>query len=316
MLRYIVNRILSAVLVVFIVSLIVFFVIHITPGNPVSVILGTEATQEQIDELTAALSLDKSIPEQYISWVGSALRGDLGQSYYRNTTVTQAVAEHFWPTIELAVWAQLIAILIALPAGIFAAKNKGSAADGAIVGFVLLGMSFPGFLLGIFMMLIFSVQLKLLPVAGYAAWSDGALKHIRYILLPALTLGIMQSALITRITRSSMAEVLSSDYIRTAKAKGVKAQKILYKHALKNAINVILTTIGSSFSQLVAGAAVIETVFNIPGMGQLAMNAVTTRDYAVLQGVVIVICVLLVIINLIIDLLYGIFDPRVRLTGT
>lgn len=315
MLRYIVNRILSAVLVVFIVSLIVFFVIHITPGNPVSVILGTEATQEQIEELTAKLGLDKSVPEQYISWVGNALRGDLGQSYYRNTTVTQSVAEHFWPTIELAIWAQLIAILIAIPAGIIAAKNKGSVADGAIVGFVLLGMSFPGFLLGIFMMLIFSVQLKLLPVAGYAVWADGALKHIRYILLPALTLGIMQSALITRITRSSMAEVLSSDYIRTAKAKGVKAQKILYKHALKNAINVILTTIGSSFSQLVAGAAVIETVFNIPGMGQLAMNAVTTRDYAVLQGVVIVICVMLVIINLIIDLLYGIFDPRVRLTG-
>ena len=315
MAKYIVKRVLTSVLVTFLVSLIVFVVIHITPGNPAASILGPEATQEQIIELNRKLGLDKPVAEQYIDWVGKALHGDLGLSYYRNNTVSESVAEHFAPTFELAIWAQLIAIIIAMPAGIFAAKNKGTVKDGTVIGFVLLGMSVPGFLLGIFMMLLFAVKLNWFPVAGYVPWAEGALKHIRYMVLPAFTLGIMQSALITRITRASMVEVMSSDYIKTAKAKGVAPKAILYKHALKNAMNVILTTIGNSFANLVAGAAVIETVYNIPGLGQLAMNSVTTRDYPVLQGVVIVICVMLVVINLVIDLLYGVFDPRVRLTG-
>lgn len=315
MFKYFVKRILSSLLVIIIVSLIVFFVVHITPGNPAAVILGPEASQEQIDALEKRLGLDKPIPEQYTNWVWNALHGDLGDSYYRNSTVTESVSNHFKPTVEIAIWAQLIAIVISLPAGIFAAKNKGTLKDGAVVGTVLVGMSIPGFLLGIFMMLIFAVKLGWFPVAGYVPWTEGIWNHLKYMVIPSVTLGIMQSALITRITRSSMAEVLSADYIKTAKAKGVSNSKILYKHALKNAINVILTTVGNSFGSLVAGAAVIETVFNIPGLGQLAMNSVTTRDYPVLHGVVIVICVMLVIINLIVDLLYGVFDPRIRLTG-
>ncbi len=313
MLSYIIKRIISLLPVLLVVSIAIFMIVHITPGGPAATMLGMEATQAEIDALNAQMGFNQPIHIQYFSWLGNVIRGNLGDSIFMKQPVAQAILEHFPPTMALAVLAQLIAVVIAFPTGIIAAYKRGTAIDTVLMSMTLLGMAVPGFLLGLFLMLLFSVRLGWLPVAGYRPLSMGLWTYLRYMILPALSLGVVQAALITRMTRSSMLDVLYNNYIKTARAKGLKEHVVLLKHALKNAGLPILTVLGQSFGTLVTGAVVIESLFNIPGMGQLVLNSITRRDIAVIQGVVLFITLIYVGVNLAVDLMYGIIDPRVRL---
>jgi peptide/nickel transport system permease protein len=292
---------------------VIFLIVHITPGSPAATLLGMEATPEEIEILNDQMGFNRPIHIQYFSWVSNVLKGDLGDSIFMKQPVSVAIKEHFPPTLSLAILAQMIAVFIAIPFGILAAHKRGTVFDSTLMILALLGMAIPGFLLGLFLMLIFSVQLGWLPVAGYRSLNMGIWMHLRYMILPALSLGMVQAALITRMTRSSMLDVLYNNFIKTARAKGLKEQIVLLKHALKNAGLPILTVLGQSFGTLVTGAVVVESLFNIPGMGQLVLNSITRRDIAVIQGVVLFITLIYVAVNLIVDLMYGLIDPRVRL---
>lgn len=310
---YLVKRIISLVPILFVVSLVIFMLTHLTPGDPATFILGKDATKEQIEALRAQLGLNLPIYEQYMQWLGNAFRGDLGTSYFMNSSVTEAIFSHLKPTIALLIWAEIVALIIAIPLGIAAAGKRGTFLDQTIMGFSLMGLAIPGFLLGLFLLLLFGVKLQWLPVAGYQPLSSGLWNHLKFIIMPAISLGFIEAALIARMMRSSMLEVLNANYIKTARAKGVMERNVIYKHALRNAFLPVLTVIGHSLGFLVAGAVVIETIFNIPGIGQLVINSVERRDYAVIQGVVLLITTSYVFINLFIDVLYVFIDPRVRL---
>jgi peptide/nickel transport system permease protein len=259
------------------------------------------------------MGLNSPIHIQYLHWIANVFRGDLGDSIFMKQPVTQAIKEHFPPTLSLAILAQAIAIALAIPMGIIAAYKRGSIADTALMSFSLLGLAVPSFLLGLFLTLLFSVKLMWLPVAGYRPLSMGLWTHLRYMILPSVSLGVTQAALIARMTRSSVLDVLYNNYIKTARAKGLDEKAVLLKHALKNAGLPILTVLGQSFGTLAVGAVVVESLFTIPGMGQLVLNSITRRDLAVIQGVVLFMTLVYVVVNLIVDLLYGVIDPRVRL---
>jgi len=313
MLIYIIKRLVSLIPVLFVVSVAIFLIIHITPGDPASTILGLEATQAQIEELNEKMGLNEPIHIQYINWISKVFKGDLGDSIFMQQPVSQAIKEHLPPTVSLALFAQIVALVLSIPFGIIAAYKRGSATDTVIMSISLFGMAVPSFLLGLFLMLFFSVYLGWLPVAGYRPLSMGFATHFRYLILPGISLGVIQAALIARMTRSSMLDVLYLNYIKTARAKGLKERIVLLKHAFKNAGLPILTVVGQTFGTLVTGAVVIESLFNIPGIGQLILNSITRRDLAVIQGVVLFVTLLYVGVNLVVDLLYGVIDPRVRL---
>lgn len=241
------------------------------------------------------------------------LHGDWGQSYFLQTTVLDAIGEYFVPTFSLAVFAQLISLVIAVPMGILAAYRRGTSVDIITVSISLLGIAIPGFLLSMFLMLFFGVHLKWLPVAGYVQLSRGLLEHLRYLLLPALSLGVVQAAYITRMSRSAMLDVLYMNYIRTARAKGLRESAVVLVYGLKNAGPTILTVAGQSFGSLVTGTIVTETLFNIPGLGMLTMTSITRRDVFVIQGVVLFVTLIYVLVNLAVDILYGFVDPRIQL---
>lgn len=313
MIGYIVKRILSLIPVLFVVSIAIFLIVHLTPGDPAAAILGIEATEEQIDALNEEMGLNLPIYQQYFNWVSGVLQGDFGTSYFMDEPVTEAILNHLGPTLSLAIFAEIVALVLAIPIGILAAYRRGSFTDQTLMVISLLGMAIPSFLLGLLLMLAFGVYLQWLPIAGYKPLSDGLWEHIRYLILPAISLGAIQAALVARMTRSSMLEVLNKNFIKTARSKGVKEYKVVIKHALRNAFLPILTVIGQSFGTLVTGAVVVETIFNLPGLGQLIINSIERRDFAVIQGVVLFVTLIYVLINLIVDLLYGVIDPRVRL---
>ncbi|MBO0961016.1 ABC transporter permease [Neobacillus sp. MM2021_6] len=311
---YILKRLLSLIPVLLVVAVIVFLIIHMTPGDPASVMLGPDASPKEVAELRDQLGLNLPLYQQFFSWFAGVLQGDLGYSFFMSESVLHAFISHLGPTFSLAVLAQVFAIVLAIPLGVIAARKRGSVVDQSFMGFSLIGISVPSFLLGLFLILLFAVHLRWLPVAGYKPLSEGLGLHIKYLILPAIALGMMQAALIARMTRSSMLDILNANFIKTARSKGVKERMIVYKHALRNAFIPILTIIGQTFGTLVAGAAVVETVFNIPGIGQLVVNSVERRDFAVIQGTILLVAISYVTINLIIDLLYGVIDPRVRLS--
>lgn len=313
MFGYITKRLLSLIPVLFVVTIAIFLIIHLTPGDPAAAMLGMEATQDEIQALNEELGFNRPIVEQYISWVADVFKGDLGDSIFMKQPVSQAIAEHIGPTFSLAVLAQIIALILAIPFGIIAAYKRGTIADYTLMGVSLFGMAVPSFLLGLLLMLLIGVQLQWLPVAGYEPLSNGLWSHLQYLILPGISLGTIQAALITRMTRSSMLEVLNLNLVKTARSKGLNEWKVLLKHAFRNAFIPILTVIGQTFGTLVTGAVVVESIFNIPGIGQLILNSIARRDFAVIQGVVLVVTLLYVGINLLVDLLYGAVDPRVRL---
>ena len=315
MLKYTLKRIGAMVPVMLIISVVVFLIIYLTPGDPASSMLGMEASADQIERVNDSLGLNEPLPQRYVEWMGGVLTGDLGDSYFMRQPVTQAIAEHFGPTLSLALLAQLIALLIALPCGVVAALNHGSRTDAVLRVVALLGVAIPGFLMALMLMWLFAVTLRVFPVAGYAPLSEGWFSHLRYLALPAISLGCVQAALLMRMTRSSVIEAMQLDCVKTARAKGVSEVRVVLAHALRNAALPILTSVGYSFGALITGAVVTEAIFNIPGLGQLVTSSIERRDYPVIQGVLLVIALLNSVINLAVDLAYGAFDPRARKWG-
>lgn len=313
MLSYILKRIASLIPTLIVVSLVVFLVVYMIPGGPATALLGMEATPEALAEVNAELGFDRPFLVQYADWFTNVLRGDWGQSYFLQKSVVDAIGEYFMPTLSLAVLAQLISLVVSIPLGIFAAYKRDTAVDVVTVSASLLGIAVPGFLLSMFLMLFFGVNLKWLPVAGYAQLSEGLLEHLKYLILPALSLGLVQAAYITRMSRSAMLDVLYMNYIRTARAKGLKETAVVLIYGLKNAAPTILTVVGQSFGGLVTGTIVTETLFNIPGLGMLTMTSITRRDVFVIQGVVLFVTLVYVMVNLVVDILYGFVDPRIQL---
>ena len=314
--KYILKRLLSMIPAVFVVSVVIFLIIHLTPGDPAAVMLGDQADPEAIAALREALGLNAPLPVQYLHWLGGVLRGDLGQSLYSDESMVSMLLSHLGPTLSLTVFALAISLIVAVPLGILAARKRGALADNAISVFSMIGISMPSFLLGLLLMLVFAVTLRWLPAAGYKTLAeDGMAEHLRYLVMPAIALGFMEAGLILRMTRSSMLEVLGSDYIRMAKAKGEKSLAITCKHALKNALIPIVTTVGQTFMGLLSGATVVESIFNIPGIGKMTITAVQQRDYEVVQAVVLFLSMINIVVCLVIDLIYAAIDPRVRLSA-
>ncbi len=314
--KYILKRLLSMIPAVFVVSVVIFLIIHLTPGDPAAVMLGDQADPEAIAALREALGLNDPLPVQYLRWLGGVLQGDLGQSLYSDESMVSMLLSHLGPTLSLTVFALAISLIVAVPLGILAARKRGALADNAISVFSMIGISMPSFLLGLLLMLVFAVTLRWLPAAGYKTLAeDGMAEHLRYLVMPSIALGFMEAGLILRMTRSSMLEVLGSDYIRMAKAKGEKSLAITCKHALKNALIPIVTTVGQTFMGLLSGATVVESIFNIPGIGKMTITAVQQRDYEVVQAVVLFLSMINIVVCLVIDLIYAAIDPRVRLSA-
>lgn len=312
MLSYIGKRLLSLIPVMFVVSVVAFLVVYMIPGGPATAILGMEATPDQISALNAQLGFDRPFLVQYLDWFGNVLHGDWGNSYFLQTSVLSAIGEYFGPTLSLAILAQIFALILSVPLGILAAYKRGTAIDVTAVSISLLGSALPGFLLSMFLMLAFSVYNHWFPVAGYATLSAGFGEHLKYLFVPALSLGIVQAAYLTRMTRSSLLDVLYKNFIHTARAKGLKEMKVVLVYGLKNAAPIILTAVGQSFGSLITGTIVTETLFNIPGLGMLTMTSINRRDVFVIQGVVLFVTILYVLVNLVVDVLYGFVDPRLR----
>jgi peptide/nickel transport system permease protein len=309
---YAVRRILATIPVLAIVALVVFSILHIAPGDPAGVIAGDQATEEQIQAIRSKLRLDLPFHEQFMLWLGSALRGDLGISIFSNRPVTSLFLQRIEPTIALALLTTIIAVILAVPIGVLAAWRAGTAVDRGVMSFAVLGFSFPVFVIGYVLIWIFAIKLKLLPIQGYRPLADGFWPFLRHLILPSVALGLSFMALIARITRASVLEVLSQDHIRTVRAKGVPAWRLLFAHALPNAAVPIVTIIGVGVALLLGGVVVTESVFAIPGVGRLVVDAILHRDYPVIQGVLLIFSATYVMVNLVIDLLYVAIDPRIR----
>lgn len=309
---YIIRRILSAIPVMLVVVIFVFSLLRLAPGDPAAVIAGDYASPEDVERIRQKLGLDQPLYMQFGIWMGQILRGDLGTSIFTGLPVTQLIKQRVEPTLALTVVTMLLSIAMAIPLGILAAWKAGTWIDRGVMMFAVLGFSMPVFWLGFLLIYSFSIQLSILPVQGYVRLSEGFVPFIRHLTLPAVTLGLVFMALLARMARASMLEVLQEDYIRTAHAKGVKPEVVLVRHALKNASLPIATIIGTGFAVLIGGVAVTESVFAIPGLGRLTVDAILHRDYPVIQGVILVVSGVYVLINLLVDLSYILLDPRIR----
>jgi peptide/nickel transport system permease protein len=309
---YLIRRLLALIPVMAVVVTLVFLLIHLIPGDPISVMLGPDATVTQIEETRKAYGLDRPIYEQLVKFYVRILRGDLGRSYFLDRAVTTALWERAEPTIVLTALSLFIAVAIGVPSGIIAAAYPGSPWDRTLMFGALLGVCIPGFWLSLNFIYLFAVRLGWLPAAGYASFLDDPVAALRYMVMPAVSLGFSQSALIARISRSCMLDVLQQDYVRTARAKGLSQGVVIYIHAFRNALVPVVAVIGITMAILIGGAVVTEIVFNIPGLGRLIISAILRRDYPVVQGVVLVTAASYVLINLAVDMMYAFIDPRIR----
>jgi peptide/nickel transport system permease protein len=313
---YLIRRVLAAIPVMLLVATAVFLLLFLTPGDPAAVILGPDAKPDQVAELRARLGLDQPVYVQLGNWYMRLLRGDLGRSIFENRPVTEAIVSRAEPTLLLTALATLVAITLGLTMGIVAALRPGRWQDTGAMLVAIGGVSMPTFWLGLNLIFVFGVLLGWLPVAGYEPLSSGLWESLRYLILPSITLGLFQAALLARLTRSMMLETLGDDYVRTARAKGLAEHAVVLRHAFRNAAIPLVTVIGLIFAALLGGAVITEQVFNIPGVGRLLIQAVARRDYPVVQGVVMIVAGLYVVINLLVDLLYGYLDPRLRVKGS
>jgi len=312
MIRYLASRFAGMAVVMLIVAILVFVITRLAPGDPAAVMLGEQATAADIAKLRATYGLDQPLPLQFAYWVKEVAHGNLGQSIFLQRPVTQALAERAEPTFFLTLFSLAIAVLIGVPCGIAAAVWRGKAVDQAFSAFAMLGASIPSFWLGLILMELFAVSLGWFPVAGYGDPGVPLSNRLHHLILPSIVLGVVNSALILRFTRASMLDVLGEDHIRTARAKGMSESRVVLHHALRNALIPVITVAGLTFALLIGGAIVTETVFGLPGVGNLVVSAVLRRDYPVIQGALLVIAALYVLINLAIDLLYLAIDPRVK----
>ena len=312
MLAYTLRRIAATIPVMLIVAFMVFGLLYLAPGDPAAVIAGDQATPAQVQAIRVSLGLDKPFLTRFGTWLWQILHGNLGKSIFTGLPVTTMIGQRLEPTLSLMVLSTLIAIVVAIPLGVLAAARQGSWIDRAVMALAVFGFSTPVFVVGYLLAWGFALKLGWLPVQGFHPISDGFWRFLRGLILPSVALGLIYIALIARITRATMLEVLGQDYIRTARAKGMGMTRILFVHALKNAAVPIVTVIGSGVALLIGGAVVTESVFAIPGLGRLTTDAILQRDYPVIQGVVLLFSFTYVVVNLIVDLLYTLFDPRIR----
>jgi peptide/nickel transport system permease protein len=310
--RYIVRRLLSAIPVLFLVTLISFSIMKLVPGDPALVIGGLQATPAEIEHIRHQLGLDQPFHVQVLSWYGRLLRGDLGDSFLLGRSVTQAILERLPVTLSISFYALVLTLLLALVSGVLAALRQNTWVDQFFMTFALIGVSLPNFWLGLMLIILFAVQLQWLPSGGYVPLTESPAGWLAGATLPAISLALFQVGLLARITRSTMLEVLRQDYIRTARAKGMPPWIVVGKHAFKNVMIPVITVIGIIFALLLGGSIVIETVYSIPGVGRLVGSAILRRDYPVIQGSLLFIAGMLLFVNLLVDILYAYFDPRVR----
>ena len=312
MFAFLVKRIAATVPVLLVVAVLVFLLLRLTPGDPAAIMAGDAASSENIEKIRADLGLSKPLFVQFGIWFGNLLSGDLGQSYFFKIKVTALIGQRIEPTLALSFCTIIIAVLVAVPLGVLAAWKQGGWLDRALMGFSVLGFSIPVFVLGYLLIWLVSLKLGWLPVQGYERLSGGFVPFIRHLILPSVTLSVIYIALIARVTRASVQEVLSEDYIRTARAKGLPENRVLIFHALTNAAVPIITVIGIGIALLIGGVVVTESVYGIPGLGRLTVDAVLARDFPTIQGVILFFSFVYVLINLLVDLTYLFFDPRIR----
>jgi peptide/nickel transport system permease protein len=312
MAAYIVRRLLATIPVMAIVGVFVFMLLHLSPGDPAAIIAGDNATPENIARIRERLGFERPLHEQFFSWVWNTLRGDLGISIFSNLPVTTLILQRAQPTISLTLTTLFVAVTLAITFGVLAAWKAGSLLDRLVMAFAVMGFSVPVFVVGYLLVYVFAMQYRWLPVQGYQSIFDGVVPWARHLVLPSIALGLAYVALIARITRASMLDVLAEDYIRTANAKGVATGRMLLRHALKNAAVPIATVIGIGVALLISGVVITESVFNIPGVGRLVVDAIARRDYPIIQGVMIIFAGIYVLVNLAVDLVYTVLDPRIR----
>lgn len=312
MLAFIARRALATIPVMAVVAIFVFLLLHLGPGDPATIIAGDYASPADIERIRARLGLDDPLYIQFASWIGRLAQGDLGVSIFSNLPVSTLIAQRIEPTLALSIFTLIIAITVAVPLGVVAAWRSGSWIDRGVMGFAVAGFSTPVFVLAYLLIYGLSMKLKIFPVQGYVSIADGLWPFLYRLILPSVTLSVIFIALFARITRASMLDVLGEDYIRTAHAKGLPERTVLMRHGLRNAAVPIITVIGTGFALLVGGVVVTESVYNIPGLGRLTVDAVLRRDYPVIQGIILVFSGLYVLVNLIVDILYTVFDPRIR----
>ena len=309
---YILRRLLATIPVMGVVAVFVFFLLRFAPGDPAAIIAGEDATVAQIAAIRAKLGLDRPVLEQFGLWILGMLQGDFGTSIFSNLPVTRLIAQRLEPTVALTLSTLLVAVLLAIPLGVLAAARARQLTDRLVMLFAVMGFAMPVFLVGYVLIYIFAVKLGWLPVQGYSPIAEGLWPWAERLILPSLALGITYMALIARVTRASMLEVLSQDYIRTANSKGLANSRVLLLHAFKNASVPIVTVIGIGIALLISGVVITETVFNIPGLGRLTVDAVLKRDYPIVQGLIIVFAGVKVLVNLAVDISYAFLDPRIR----
>jgi peptide/nickel transport system permease protein len=311
-LAYVIRRLAATIVVMAVVAFFVFSLLYLTPGDPAAVIAGDAATSDDIARIRANLGLDEPFLVRFGGWVWGLAHGDLGISIFTNLPVAHLIGQRIEPTLALTLCTLLVAVLVAVPLGVVAAARAGTWIDRAVMALSVLGFSLPVFVLAYLLILVFSIQLEWLPVQGYRSIQDGVWEWMRHLILPSIALGTVYIALIARITRASMLDVLAQDYVRTAQAKGLTPSAVLGGHALKNAAVPIVTVIGIGIALLISGAIVTETVFAIPGIGRLTVDAILRRDYPIIQGVILIFSGAYVLVNLAVDLSYMYFDPRIR----
>jgi len=312
MIGFLARRLLATIPVMAIVAVLVFSMLRLTPGDPASIIAGAAATSADIAGIRDKLGLDRPIVEQFAIWIGNLARGDLGESFFFKKTVASLVADRLEPTLALATLTLVWSIVVAVPLGVVAAYKQGTWVDRVVMGFSVLGFSVPVFVIGYVLIYVFAIELAWLPVQGYQPLRDGVGGFLQRLVLPSLTLSVIYIALIARITRTSVLDVLSEDYIRTARAKGLPNRVVLMRHALANAAVPIVTVIGIGVALLIGGVVVTESVFSIPGLGRLTVDAVLARDYPTVQAVILLFSAVYVLLNLVVDVAYTLLDPRIR----
>lgn len=312
MLGYIVKRLISLAISLIVASVVIFAVVEIAPGDPASFMLGINAQPDTVAALRAELGLDQSKLDRYLSWVGGMLTGDFGTSYTYRTPVAQMIADRMWVSLPLALYALTLSTLIAFPAGIFAAARRGGPGDLAVTGATQLGVAIPNFWFAMMLVLIFAIQLRWFSAGGFPGWDKGFWGGMKALTLPAIALALPQAAILTRVMRSSLLDILGEDFMRTARAKGLSSRQALWRHGLRNALIPVLTIIGLQFAFLLAGAIIIEQVFFLPGLGRLIFQAITQRDLIVVESVVMLLVFAVIVVNFLVDLAYAAVDPRLR----
>jgi peptide/nickel transport system permease protein len=312
MFSYVLRRVLATIPVMLIVAVLVFLMLRLTPSDPAAIIAGDNANTEQVAEIRRRLGLDQPILTQFVIWMGKTLQGDFGESFFFKKQVAELISDRLEPTLSLACFTIVLAIAIAIPLGVLAAYRHGGWLDRAVMGFSVLGFSVPVFVIGYVLIYIFAIELNWLPVQGYQRLAQGVGGWLQRLILPSITLAVIFVALIARITRTSVLEVMNEDYIRTARAKGQTEPKVLIRHALANAAVPIVTVIGFGVALLIGGVVVTESVYTIPGLGRLTVDAVLARDYPTIQAVILLFSLAYVLINLAVDLTYTFLDPRIR----